>query len=93
LTEENIFGYVGMLDRKTHYVPAMGVFDFFWTLRPLTRKRILEGWVASLNSLIEKEDFEPETIGGALLVFPHEDIVEHKESDNVVQFPTIPRSL
>lgn len=93
MTEENIFGYVGMLDKKTHYIPAMGVFDFFWTLRPATREKILQGWIASLQALAEKKDFEPESIAGALLVFPHEEIVEHKESDNIVQFPAIPRSL
>lgn len=93
MTEENIFCYSGLLDKKTHYIPAVGVIDYFWTLRPYTRQRILQGWITALQKIAENEDFEPEQISGAMLVFPHEEIVDYKEPDNIVQFPTISRNL
>ena len=93
MTEENTFSYLGLLDKKTHYVPCVGVIDFFWSLRPDTRKKVLKGWIDTLQKIYDTEDFEPEIIAGNMLLFPNEDIVEEKESTNVVQFPSISRNL
>lgn len=93
IDENNMFGYHGVLDRKTHYVPAIGMFDHFWALRTSTRNKILEGWINTLQTILDNEEFEPEEIVGNVLMFSNEDVKEEKESDNVVQFPSITRSL
>lgn len=93
IDDSNMFGYQGILDRKTHYVPAIGIFDHFWALRQSTRDKVLEGWIVTLQTILENKDFEPEEICGNVLMFTNESVVEEKESDNVVQFPSITRSL
>jgi hypothetical protein len=93
IDENNMFGYQGVLDRKTHYVPAIGMFDHFWALRTPTRNKILEGWITTLQTILENEEFEPDEIVGNVLMFSNEDVKEEKETDNVVQFPSITRSL
>lgn len=93
MIDENIFGYAGLLDKKTHYIPAIGIIDYFWTLRPYSREVVLKGWISSLQKVLENTEFEPNEIQGAMLVFPNEEIVEYKESDNVVQFPNLPKNI
>ena len=93
IEDDNMFGYHGIIDRKTHYVPAIGMFDYFWSLRSPTRKKIIEGWIASLEVILENEEFAPETLNGTILMFSNEDIIEEKESDNIIPFPSITKSL
>lgn len=93
IDDNNMFGYHGVLDKKTHYVPAIGMFDHFWLIRPMTRKKLLEGWIFTLQTILDNEDFEPEEVVGNVLMFSNENVKEEKETDNVVQFPNIPRSL
>ena len=93
INEDNMFGYHGILDRKTHFVPAVAMIDYFWALRISTRKKILEGWIASLEAILENEEFEPEVIDGSVIMFSNEDIREEKESNNIIPFPDITKSL
>lgn len=93
IDDDNMFGYHGIIDRKTHYVPAIGMFDYFWALRTTTRKKILEGWIITLQTILENEEFEPDSINGVVIMFSNEDIIEEKESDNVIPFPSITKSL
>lgn len=93
IDDSNMFGYQGILDRKTHYVPAVGIFDHFWALRQSTRDKILEGWIVTLQTILDNKEFEPEEICGNVLMFTNESVVEEKESDNIVPFPQITKSL
>lgn len=90
IPDENMFGLLGLKENPENYTAVVGLYDYFWALKPETREKMIEGWIEALQAYLE-EDYEdnlPDYTEGVILVsesFP----VEDKQIDfstNVVPF-------
>jgi hypothetical protein len=87
--EENIFGWIGLKDRGDHYVSAVGLYDYFWSLKEDSRTKILEGWISAIEAYLDPE-FAKQVVNaeeGIIYISENNESVEDKPSANVIQFP------
>lgn len=87
--EENIFGWVGLKDNGDHYISAVGLYDYFWSLKEDTRTKILEGWITSIEAYLDPE-FNKRLVNaeeGVIYVSEGLESVEDKPVANVIPFP------
>jgi hypothetical protein len=87
---ENVFGYIGLKDNGDHYVSAVGLYDYFWTLKEETRNKILEGWITAIEAYLDPE-FAKEIINapqeGIVYISQASESVEDKPTADIIQFP------
>lgn len=57
IPDENIFGWIGMKDNGDHYAAVSGIYDYFWSLKPETREKMIYGWIEALEAFLDP-DFE-----------------------------------
>jgi hypothetical protein len=87
--EENIFGWVGLKDNGDHYISAVGLYDYFWSLKEDTRTKILEGWITAIEAYLDP-DFNKRLVNaeeGVIYVSEGLESVEDKPVANVIPFP------
>jgi hypothetical protein len=86
--EENLFGWVGLKDNGDHYVAAVGLYEYFWTLDEGTRKKILDGWTQAIEAYRSPDFFEnSKHVDGYILVSECDEVVEEKPDADIIPFP------
>lgn len=93
MDDDAIFMIGGFIDSPKSFNGAIGVYDYFWSLEPDLRVRLIDSWQKSLDLL--KKNHEDMTVHimdsddfGNLALFTDGEAVEVKKpKDNVVQFP------
>ena len=89
--EENIFGWVGLKDNGDHYVSAVGLYDYFWSLKDDTREKILLGWLTAIEAYLDP-DFNKQLVNavdGIIYVSESSETVEEKPMANIIPFPKL----
>jgi len=92
--EENVFGWIGLRDKGNHYVAAVGLYDYYWSLKDETRAKVLAGWIQALEVFQDPEFAKKLTTrqdedGEVLYVAQSTNSIEDKGSENVIQFPNM----
>ena len=88
-SEDNVFGWVGLKDNGDHYISAVGLYDYFWSLKEDTRTKILEGWITAIEAYLDPE-FAKQMVNaedGVMYVSEGLESVEDKPVANVIPFP------
>jgi len=84
--EENVFGLLGLTDDGTHYFGMAGMYDYFWALKPEARLKLVQGWIAALETFINPlfiEESLEEPITGSLYVYKSDVVVEEKLNQDI----------
>lgn len=89
IPDENMFGIFGLKDNPENYTAVVGMYDYFWALKPETREKMILGWIESLETFLEEDytDMLSEYSEG-IIIMAESHSVEDKDIDfsNVVPF-------
>jgi hypothetical protein len=93
IEDENVFLVGGFLDTEVDFRGAIGVYDYFWVLDPVTRTRLIDSWLKTITHLREEHielttALQPDDEYGSMAIFSDENAIQVRSpKDNVVQFP------
>ena len=92
MDEDAIFMLGGFVDSPTSFNGAIGVYDYFWSLEPDLRQRLIDSWQKSLDVLKENHldmtvtIMDSDEFGNLALFMDGEAVEIKKPKDNVIPF-------
>lgn len=95
MEDNNIFMYAGFIDSPSDYRGAIGVYDYFWSLDPTIRDKLISSWKKTIEYLEDRHNemydlFDLENEYGSVAIFADEEPIEVRAApDNVIQFPKL----